>query len=72
MEKGYQDSTSIMEIGQYWWNERGKQSIVAVQQTMGHCIDNFAYYSPMAIRRDNEAYRFVARCTLSPKVKVIP
>ena len=72
MEKGYQASTSIMEIGQYWREERGKQSIVAVQRTMGHYIDNFAYYSPMAIRHDNEAYRFVARCTLSPKVKVIP
>ena len=70
MEKGYQASSSIMEIGQYWWNERGRQSIVAVQRTMGHYIDSFAYYSPMAIRRDNEAYRFVARCPLCPKVKL--
>ena len=70
MEKGYQASSSIMEIGQSWWNERGRQSIVAVQRTMGHYIDSFAYYSPMAIRRDNEAYRFVARCPLCPKVKL--
>ena len=70
MEKGYQASSSAMEIGQYWWNERGRQSIVAVQRTMGHYIDSFAYYSPMAIRRDNEAYRFVARCPLCPKVKL--
>ena len=70
MEKGYQASSSAMEIGQYWWNERGRQSIVAVQRTMGHDIDSFAYYSPMAIRRDNEAYRFVARCPLCPKVKL--
>ena len=70
MEKGYQASSSIMEIGQYWWDERGRQSIVAVQRTMGHYIDSFAYYSPMAIRRDNEAYRFVARCPLCPKVKL--
>ena len=70
MEKGYQASSSVMEIGQYWWNERGRQSIVAVQRTMGHYIDSFAYYSPMAIRRDNEAYRFVARCPLCPKVKL--
>ena len=68
MEKGYQASSSIMEIGQYWWNERGRQSIVAVQRTI--YIDSFAYYSPMAIRRDNEAYRFVARCPLCPKVKL--
>ena len=70
MEKGYQASFSVMEIGQYWWDERGRQSIVAVQRTMGHYIDSFAYYSPMAIRRDNEAYRFVARCPLCPKVKL--
>ena len=70
MEKGYQASSSVMEIGQYWWDERGRQSIVAVQRTMGHYIDSFAYYSPMAIRRDNEAYRFIARCPLYPKVKL--
>ena len=70
MEKGYQASSSVMEIGQYWWDEDGRQSIVAVQRTMGHYIDSFAYYSPMAIRRDNEAYRFVARCSLCPKVKL--
>ena len=70
MEKGYQASSSVMEIGQYWWDERGRQSIVAVQRTMGHYIDSFVYYSPMAIRRDNEAYRFVARCPLCPKVKL--
>ena len=70
MEKGYQSTSSVMEIGQYWWDERGRQSIVAVQRTMGHYIDSFAYYSPMAIRRDNEAYHFVARCPLCPKVKL--
>ena len=70
MEKGYQATSSVMEIGQYWWDERGRQSIVAVQRTMGHYIDSFAYYSPMAIRRDNEAYRFVARCPLCPKIKL--
>ena len=70
MEKGYQAISSVMEIGQYWWDERGRQSIVAVQRTMGHYIDSFAYYLPMAIRRDSEAYRFVARCPLCPKVKL--
>ena len=70
MEKGYQATSSVMEIGQYWWDERGRQSIIAVQRTMGHYIDSFAYYSPMAIRRDSEAYRLVARCPLYPKVKL--
>ena len=70
MEKGTQATSSIMEVGQYWWDERGRQSIVAVQRTMGHYIDSFAYYSPMAIRRYNEAYRFVARYPLCPEVKL--
>ena len=38
MEKGYQASSSVIEIGQYWWDERGRQSIVAVQRTMGHLL----------------------------------
>ena len=70
MEKGNQASSSVMKIGQYWWDEHGRQSIVAVQRTMGHYIDSFAYYSPMAIRHDNEAYHFVARCPLCSKVKL--
>ena len=70
MEKGSQATSSVMEIGQYWWDECGRQSIVAVQRTMGHYIDSFAYYLPMAIRRDSEAYRLVARCPLYPEVKL--
>ena len=38
MEKGYQATSSVMEIGQYWWDEDGRQSIVAVQRTMGHLL----------------------------------
>lgn len=71
MEKGYRAVSSVMEIGQYWWSENGRQTIVAIQRTMGRYIDSFAYYSPMAIRRDNEAYRFIAHCPLYPKVKTI-
>lgn len=71
MEKGYRAVSSVMEIGQYWWSESGRQTIVAVQRIMGHYVDSFAYYSPMAIRRDNEAYRFIAHCPLYPKTKVI-
>ncbi len=71
MEKGYQAVSSVIEIGQYWWNESGRQTIVAVQRIMGHYVDSFAYYSPMAIRSDNEAYRFIAHCPLYPKVRAI-
>ena len=71
MEKGYRAVSSVMGIGQYWWSESGRQTIVAIQRTLGRYIDSFAYYSPMAIRRDNEAYQCVAHCPLYPKTKVI-
>lgn len=71
MEKGYRAVSSVMEIGQYWWSESGRQTIVAIQRTLGRYIDSFAYYSPMAIRRDNEAYQCVAHCPLYPKTKAI-
>lgn len=71
MEKGYRAVSSVMEIGQYWWSESGRQTIVAIQRTLGRYVDSFAYYSPMAIRRDNEAYQCVAHCPLYPKTKAI-
>ena len=71
MEKGYRAVSSVIEIGQYWWSESGRQTVVAVQRIMGHYVDSFAYYSPMAIRNENEAYRFIAHCPLYPKVKAI-
>ena len=71
MEKGYQASSSVMEIGQYWWDEGVAGSRLSpYSEQWGIIIDSFAYYSPMAIRRDNEAYRFIARCPLCPKVKL--
>ncbi|PDP76606.1 PcfJ domain-containing protein [Porphyromonas gingivalis] len=71
MEKGYRAVSSIIEIGQYWWSKSGRQTIVAVQRIMGYYVDSFAYYSPMAIRNENEAYRFIAHCPLYPKTKAI-
>lgn len=71
MEKGYRAVSSVMEIGHYWWNESGRQTIVAIRRTPGRYIDSFAYYSPMDIRRDNEAYQCVSHFPLYPKIKVI-
>lgn len=44
---------------------------MAIQRTLGRYIDSFAYYSPMAIRRDNEAYQCIAHCPLYSKTKAI-
>ena len=70
MEKGYKTQTSIIEIGQYWWNMLGRKAVVAIQRVLGHYIDTFSYYSPMAIRNDNEAYQHVAYSPIYPKFKV--
>ena len=71
MEKGYKAKSSVIEIGQYWWSESGQQTIVAIQRTLGRYIDSFACYSPMAIRRDNEAYQCIAHYPLYSKTKAI-
>ena len=46
MEKGYSAESSVIEIGQYWWNNQGKQTIVTIQRTMGSYLDTFAFHSP--------------------------
>ena len=70
MEKGCRAKTSVIEIGHYWWNDAGRQAIVAIQRTFGHYIDSFSFHSPMAIRNDSEAYRYVAYSQIYPKLKV--
>ena len=70
MEKGYKAQTSIIEIGQYWWNMQGRKAVVAIQRVLGHYVDTFSYYSPMAIRNDNEAYQHIAYSSIYPKFKV--
>ncbi len=70
MEKGCKASSYTFEIGQYWWNESGRKTIVAVQRVLGRYVDTFSYCAPMAIRNDNEAYRYVAYSQIYPKFKV--
>ncbi len=70
MEKGYKAQTSIIEIGQYWWNMQGRKAVVAIQRVLGHYVDTFSYYSPMAIRNDNEVYQHIAYSPIYPKFKV--
>ena len=70
MEKGCKAMPYVIEIGQYWWNAQGRQSVIAVQRTLGRYIDTFSFCSPMAIRNDNEAYRYAAYSPIYPKFKV--
>ena len=34
MEKGYKAQTSIIEIGQCWWNMQGRKAVVAIQRVL--------------------------------------
>ena len=70
MEKGYKAQTSIIDIGQYWWNMQGRKAVIAIQRVLGHYVDTFSYYSPMAIRNDNEAYQHIVYSPIYPKFKV--
>ena len=70
MEKGCKTEYNALEIGQYWWNAQGRKTIVAVQRVLGRYVDTFSYCAPMAIRNDNEAYRYVAYSQIYPKFKV--
>ena len=70
MEKGCKASSYTLEIGQYWWNAQGRQSVIAVQRTLGRYIDTFSFCSPMAVRNDNEAYRHISYSPIYPKFKV--
>ena len=70
MEKGYKAKYETIEIGQYWWNGQGRKVVIAVQRILGHYVDTFSFYSPMAVRNDNEAYRYVACAPIYPKFKV--
>ena len=71
MEKGSKAKPYALEIGQYWWNDKGRKAIVAIQRVMGHYLDTFSFCSPMAIRNDNIAYDHISYSPMYPKIQVI-
>ena len=72
MEKGCKATPYVWEVGQYWWNAQGRTALVAIQRILGRYLDSFSFSSPMAVRSDNDVYRYVADAPLYPKYKVIP
>ncbi len=67
MEKGCKAAPYALEIGQYWWNADGKQTLVAIQRILGRYLDTFSFGSPFAIRGDNDVYRRIASFDTFPK-----
>lgn len=72
MEKGKQANPVFVEIGSYWWNEKGVKSLIAIQRTLGYWMDSFACGSPTEIRTDNDVFRQLADQFLYPEMKTIP
>ena len=72
MEKGCKVHPYALEIGQYGWNDKGKQTLVAIQRTMGRYLDSFCFGSPMAIREDKkDVFRYLATFDTYPKYTII-
>ena len=71
MEKGCKATPFTLEIGQYWWNAKGRTAVVGIQRVWGRYIDTFSFSSPLAVRSDNEAYRHIAYSPIYPKFKAL-
>lgn len=71
MWKGNKALYYVFEIGHYWWNAAGRKAIVAILRTWGRYVDSFLFSSPLCIRDDNDAYRYVASAPIFPKFKTI-
>ena len=71
MEKGCKAAPYALEIGQYWWNADGKQTLVAIQRILSWNMETFSFSSPMAIRGDNNIYRHIATFDAYPRHSII-
>lgn len=69
MFKGMKARTSFVEIGQYWIDSNGRATVVGLQRTLGYYVDSFALGSPLEIRKDNDAFLFVADQWVYPRIK---
>lgn len=71
MSKQTQAHSVVHEVGQYWWNERGKKVLIGRLRTLGMYVDSFSFVQPMVLRRDCDAFQYVANSPMYPKVKLI-
>ncbi len=70
MEKGIKAQPCVLEIGQYWWNAKGRTAVVGIQRAYGKYLDTFSFASPMAIRQDNITYDHISYSPMYPKIRV--
>ncbi len=70
LRKGMVAEPSFQEIGQYWLDENGNATVVGLKRTIGWYVDSFDYCSKLEIRRDNDAFQFIADQWVYPRIKV--
>ncbi len=70
LRKGIVAEPSFQEIGQYWLDENGNATVVGLRRTIGWYVDSFDYCSKLELRRDNDAFQFIADQWVYPRIKV--
>ena len=70
LRKGMVAEPSFQEIGQYWLDENGTATVVGLKRTIGWYVDSFDYCSKLELRRDNDAFLFIADQWVYPRIKV--
>lgn len=70
LRKGMVAEPSFQEIGQYWLDESGNATVVGLKRTIGWYVDSFDYCSKLELRRDNDAFQFIADQWVYPRIKV--
>lgn len=70
LRKGMVAELSFQEIGQYWLDENGNATVVGLRRTIGWYVDSFDYCSKLELRRDNDAFQFIADQWVYPRIKV--
>ncbi len=70
LRKGMVAVPSFQEIGQYWLDENGNATVVGLRRTIGWYVDSFDYCSKLELRRDNDAFQFIADQWVYPRIKV--
>lgn len=70
LRKGMVVEPSFQEIGQYWLDENGNATVVGLRRTIGWYVDSFDYCSKLELRRDNDAFQFIADQWVYPRIKV--
>lgn len=70
LRKGMVAEPSFQEIGQYWLDENGNATVVGLRRTIGLYVDSFDFCSKLELRRDNDAFQFIADQWVYPRIKV--